>query len=79
MLIYRGKEFADWRGDAVIAGLSSRAIVRVELGADGSAREVERYDMGARIRSVEEAADGSIWVLEDEYGDSKGRLLRLTK
>jgi glucose/arabinose dehydrogenase len=79
MLIYRGKEFADWHGDAVIAGLSSRAIVRVELGADGSAKEVERYDMGARIRSVEEAADGSIWVLEDEYGDSKGRLLRLTK
>jgi glucose/arabinose dehydrogenase len=79
MLIYRGKTFADWRGDAIIAGLSSRAIVRVELGDDGSAAEVERYDMGARIRSVEEAADGSIWVLEDEYGDSQGRLLHLTK
>jgi glucose/arabinose dehydrogenase len=79
MLVYRGKAFADWRGNAVIAGLSSRAIVRVELADDGSAREVERFDMGARIRSVEESADGSIWVLEDEYGDSKGRLLRLTK
>jgi glucose/arabinose dehydrogenase len=77
MLVYRGKAFADWRGNALIAGLSSRAIVRVELNDDGSATEVERYDMGARIRSVEEAADGSIWVLE-ENGTSPGRLLRLT-
>lgn len=76
MLVYRGKAFADWRGNALIAGLSSRAIVRVELNADGSATEVERYDMGARIRSVEEAADGSIWVLE-ENGTSPGRLLHL--
>lgn len=78
MLIYRGDAFADWKGNAIIAGLSSRAIVRVELGDDGSARELERYDMGARIRSVQEASDGSILVLEDDYGDSKGRLLRLT-
>ncbi|EAQ97339.1 PQQ-dependent sugar dehydrogenase [Congregibacter litoralis] len=78
MLIYRGKAFDAWRGDAIIAGLSSRAIIRVELGDDGSAEEVERFDMGARIRSVQESADGSIWVLEDDYGDSKGRLLRLT-
>ncbi|MFK8043715.1 PQQ-dependent sugar dehydrogenase [Congregibacter sp.] len=78
MLIYRGDAFADWKGSALIAGLSSRAIVRVELGDDGSATEVERFDMGARIRSVQESADGSIWVLEDDYGDSNGRLLRLT-
>lgn len=78
MLIYRGDAFADWKGNAIIAGLSSRAVVRVELGDDGSAKELERYDMGARIRSVQEASDGSILVLEDDYGDSKGRLLRLT-
>lgn len=78
MLIYRGKAFADWKGNAIIAGLSSRAIVRVELGDDGSAKELERFAMGARIRSVQESADGSLWVLEDDAGDSKGRLLRLT-
>jgi len=50
----------------------------VELGDDGTAKELERFDMGARIRSVQESADGSIWVLEDDDGDSKGRLLRLT-
>ncbi len=78
MLVVKGGGFRAWRGDALIAGLSSRAIVRVELGDDGSAAEVERYGMGARIRSLEEAPDGAIWVLEDGRGGSSGRLLRLT-
>jgi len=77
LMVYRGKLFADWRGDAFAAGLSSQAIVRIELDGD-TAREVERYDMGARIRSVVEGPDGALWVLEDERGESTGRLLKLT-
>jgi len=74
MTIYRGALFADWRGDARVAGLSSKAIVHIEL--DGtSAREVARYDMGARIRAVVEGPQGALWVLED---GSEGRLLKLT-
>ena len=76
-MIYRGDLFSDWRGDAVAAGLSSQAIVRVELdGVD--AREVGRYEMGARIRSIVEGPDGAIWVLEDDEDESAGRLLKLT-
>jgi len=78
MHIVRGEAFADWRGDALIAGLSSQAIIRVDLKADGSAEEIERFEMGARIRSITEAADGSLWVLEDDRGSSEGRLLKLT-
>lgn len=77
LIVYGGTLFRDWRGDAFAAGLSSRAIIRIELDGD-EAREVERYDMGARIRGLAEAADGSLWVLEDERDDSGGRLLRLT-
>lgn len=77
LMVYRGSLFADWRGDALAAGLSSSAIVRIELDGD-SAREVERYPMGARIRSVVEGPDGALWVLEDDLGESKGRLLKLT-
>jgi glucose/arabinose dehydrogenase len=77
LMIYRGDLFEEWRGDAFAAGLSSQAIVRIRLDGE-DASEVERYDMGARIRSIEEAPDGSIWVLEDERGDSRGRLLKLT-
>jgi glucose/arabinose dehydrogenase len=77
LMIYDGELFSDWRGDAFAAGLSSQAIVRIEL--DGKqAREAERFDMGARIRSLGQAPDGSIWILEDDRQDSNGRLLRLT-
>ena len=77
LIVYRGSLFPGWRGNALISGLSSKAIVRVELEGD-SAREVERYEMGARIRSVVEGPDGTLWVLEDERGGSGGRLLKLT-
>jgi glucose/arabinose dehydrogenase len=76
-MIYGGELFEDWRGDAFAAGLSSAAIVHIRFDGDG-ASEAARYDMGARIRAIEEAPDGSIWVLEDERGDSQGRLLKLT-
>ena len=74
--IYEGEAFEGWQGSALIAGLSSRAIVRVVFDGD-AAKEVERFDMGARIRSVVEGPDGSLWVLEDDRGDSNGDLLRL--
>jgi glucose/arabinose dehydrogenase len=74
LIVYRGEMFRDWRGDALAAGLSSRAIVRIELG-ETAAREVERYPMGERIRSVDEGPDGALWVLED---GRDGRLLKLT-
>ena len=77
LMIYRGDLFSDWRGDAFVAGLSSQAIVRIDLDGD-HAREVARYDMGARIRSVVEGPDGAIWVLEDDEDDSTGRMLKLT-
>ncbi len=77
LMVYDGEMFGDWRGNALAAGLSSRAIVRMELDGE-NASEVERYDMGARIRSVAEGPDGALWVLEDDRRDSQGRLLRLT-
>ena len=77
LMVYRGDLFPDWRGDAFAAGLSSRAIVRIEIDGD-TAREAERYPMGARIRSVVEGPDGAIWVLEDDRRESTGRLLKLT-
>ncbi len=77
LMAYSGSEFPDWRGNLLISGLRSQAIIRVEI--DGaSAREVERYSMGARIRSVAQGPAGALWVLEDDRGESQGRLLKLT-
>lgn len=72
-----GKLFKGWRGNLLIAGLSSQAIIRIAVNGD-KANEVARYPMGARIRSVIEGPDGALWVLEDDRGDSQGRLLKLT-
>jgi glucose/arabinose dehydrogenase len=75
--IYDGELFPQWRGSGFIGGLSSQALVRVELG-ERSAREIERFEMGERIREVEQGPDGALWVLEDGKGGSGGRLLKLT-
>ncbi len=72
-----GNLFKAWRGNALAAALSAQAIVRIEVDGD-EAREVERFEMGARIRSITEGPEGAIWVLEDERRSSQGRLLKLT-
>ena len=76
LTILQGRAFTDWKGHALVAGLSSEAIVHIVL-TDNGAQEVARYPMGARIRSVREGPDGALWVLEDERRSSTGRLLRL--
>lgn len=73
MMIYSGDRFADWKGNALLGGLSAKGLVRVTLNGE-EATEAARYDMGERIREVAEGPDGSIWLLED---GSRGRLLEL--
>jgi glucose/arabinose dehydrogenase len=74
LIIYSGNLFKEWRGNALIGGLVSKALIRVDLTGD-TIEEVERFSMGKRIREVEQGPDGAIWLLEDKVG---GRLLRLT-
>lgn len=75
-IIYSGDQFPDWRGDGLIGGLSSESLVRIEFDGD-SAKEAARYEMGARIREVEQGPDGSIWLLEDGDRGGSGHLLLL--
>ncbi|RWX44115.1 Glucose/arabinose dehydrogenase, beta-propeller fold [Candidatus Electrothrix aarhusensis] len=74
LIIYSGSLFPQWRGNAFLGGLRSKSLVRIKIEGD-QAKEVERFDMGERIREVEQGPDGAIWVLEDGKG---GRLLRLS-
>ncbi|OWV34567.1 glucose dehydrogenase [Pacificimonas flava] len=75
-VIYDGEAFPGWQGTGLIGGLSSRAIINVAL-EPGAVRELDRYDMGQRIRELEQGPDGLLYVLEDERGGEGGRLLRL--
>ena len=78
LMVYRGDAFPEWKGNALVAGLSSRAIIRIQLNDDGSAEELERFPMDYRIRSLAQDADGNVWVVEDDGGREGGRLLKLT-
>ena len=73
-VIYDGPLFREWKGDGFIGGLKSQGLVHVSLDGD-TASEIERFDMGNRIREVEQGPDGALWLLEDGSG---GRLLKLT-
>jgi len=75
-VIYSGDRYPGWKGSGLIGGLSSKSLVRIAF--DGTdAREAERFDMGRRIREVEQGPDGTIWLLEDGTRDGQGWLLRL--
>ncbi|MBD9536984.1 PQQ-dependent sugar dehydrogenase [Stenotrophomonas sp. STM01] len=73
-VIYNGALFPQWKGSGFIGGLSSQSLVRVAFDGD-TAREAERFDMGKRIREVEQGPDGALWLLED---GTNARLLKLT-
>ena len=73
LMVYTGDAFPQWQGHAFIGALSGKALVRVDLSGT-TATEGDTWEMGQRIREVEQAPDGSIWLLEDTPG---GRLLRL--
>jgi glucose/arabinose dehydrogenase len=74
LIFYRGEVFPRWRGNAVLGGLSSKALIRVALDGDRVTDE-EVIDMGRRIRDVIEAPDGAVLLLSD---GNDGELLRLT-
>lgn len=77
LMIYSGDMFKEWKGSAFLGGLGAKALVRVKLDGE-NATKADQWDMGARIREVEQGPDGAIWLLEDERAGSQGRLVKLT-
>ena len=75
LMFYKGNLFPQWKGSALISGLVSQGIIRVTVDSKGGATAVNRWSIGKRIRDVEEAPDGSLWLLEDA---KPGGLFRLT-
>src|SRR5687768_13586761 len=72
-LFYDGSLFP-WRGDLIVGGLSSQALIR--LTVDGSQlKNEERITMGRRMRDVLQAGDGALIAITDH---KDGELLRLT-
>ena len=73
LIFYTGDLFPEWKGSAMIGGLTASGIVRVAV--DGmEAEEIERIPLVARTRALLQAPDGSIYVLTDE---DNGKVLHL--
>ncbi|WP_371396569.1 PQQ-dependent sugar dehydrogenase [Fretibacter rubidus] len=75
LIIYRGGMFPEWNGDAIVGGLASRDVRRVDL-ENGIAvgEEILFSDINARVRDVDMGFDGSLLVLAVDGENS--RLIR---
>ena len=76
LTIYTGDRFPDWRGHALIGGLRSTQLHRVELTPDGLPRAQQSMllALGQRIREVREGPDGLLYLLTDH---DEGAILRV--
>jgi len=76
LMFYRGaKTFPQWDGSGFISGLGSMTLNRIVFDGKGGAKTAERWDVGKRIRDVEQGPDGSLWMLEDA---NPGALIHVT-
>ncbi|MFD1787507.1 PQQ-dependent sugar dehydrogenase [Sphingomonas floccifaciens] len=78
LLLYTGAMFPEWQGDLFIGGLSSKALIRVDVNGTSAAKG-DQWPMGTRIRDADQGPDGAIWVLEDGGRGSNGKVMKLTK
>jgi aldose sugar dehydrogenase len=69
------KTFPQWNGNGFISGLGTKTLNRIIFDGHGGAKTAERWDVGHRIRDVEQGPDGSLWMLEDA---NPGALIHVT-
>jgi glucose/arabinose dehydrogenase len=75
LTFYNGEMFPEWKGSALVSGLSTRSLNRITFDGKGGASPAERWTVGHRIRDVEVAPDGALWMIEDA---NPGGLFRVT-
>lgn len=64
LIFYTGQMFPKWQDKAIIGGLSSKVLIIVDTTVQ-PVKELQRIDMKERIRGLQQAKDGNIWVIED--------------
>ncbi|MHA7884281.1 PQQ-dependent sugar dehydrogenase [Nitratireductor rhodophyticola] len=74
--VYQGEMFPEWQGDFLVAALKYHLVARLDRDENGSITDEERLFKGAfgRIRDVNVAPDGSLWLLTDER---RGEIIRI--
>jgi glucose/arabinose dehydrogenase len=74
LMFYSGRMFPQWDGSAFVSGLGTKSLSRIVI-TGATAKPAERWAVGHRIRDVEQAPDGALWLLEDA---NPGGLFRVT-
>ncbi len=75
LTFYNGAMFPQWKGSALMGGMATQTLNRITFDGKGAAAPAERWSVGHRIRDVEVAPDGALWMLEDR---NPGGLFRVT-
>lgn len=76
MIFYQGGMFPEWKYNAFIGGLTHRELVRL-LFDGAEVKDEERLPLPARIRDVDTAPDGSIYVMTDQDDGKVWRISRM--
>ena len=74
LTFYNGAMFPQWKGSALIGGMQTATLNRVTF-TGATAKPAERWSVGHRIRDVEVAPDGAVWMIADA---NPGGLYRVT-
>jgi len=76
LMFYTGTQtFPQWNGNGFVSGMGTTSLNRFIFDGHGGAKPAERWNVGKRIRDVEEGPDGSLWMLEDA---NPGALMHVT-
>jgi glucose/arabinose dehydrogenase len=65
LFFYKGSMFPQWNGSAFASGLATKSLTRITFDGKGGATAVDRWNLDFRVRDVEVAPDGSLWIIED--------------
>ena len=70
--------FPEWKGDLIVGSLKFALVSRLDRDDAGKILDEERMFEGefGRIRDINVAPDGSIWLLTDEQD---GQIVRLSR
>ncbi len=76
LMFYKGNQtFPQWDGSGFIGGMATMTLNRFIFDGHGGVKPAERWNVGHRVRDVEEGPDGSLWILEDA---NPGALIHVT-